>query len=509
MSYLLSPKNTKKHLSDSKVEIIKRLREEAGHAKNCFTQYTFQSLVFSSAAIGLILSHTKDKPINALSVLPITVLLVIMSWIGIYKYATANRAYGLQQFIEKQYIFSESRIDSEEENEAFSAFKLIVLNDHWEHIFRVIKIVEPTIFNKIYNCSSMYKYEKDNRIFRLNLIAFIFSLFLFVDLEISFQVLNNIFENASSVQFNRSLTQTEISSVKSFLINYLSVNLIYKAIFFLLFLCLMSIILLFSEKFDNFLYRLLSWRIYSTNIEISREISSYKNYLNGKIYLSGLTGKHLVNQLRALQLNKLPIIWLALRKYGILFIFKSYKFRPWFMNKTVLEIIKNKEDNNSGKYISYYAGTYLKNMLRILHIMRIFSLLPVFMGIVILIKDVFVIFKKGIIGDSSFFLLGKYFQIHFLIFVLFVALWIVFAQNHQINRRRVILDEELFSTNSLSIVWMIVSVIHYRAFMCANFLDMSNYLEIDPDEKYSMAISSEVQRLLQSNELFNLSKWIR
>jgi hypothetical protein len=85
---------TNKH-HKSYQKLTKQLREEASEAKTCFTQHTFQSLVFSSAVLSFIFNSIRDNPIVSLAVLPVTILLIIMAWTGIYKYTSASRSYGL------------------------------------------------------------------------------------------------------------------------------------------------------------------------------------------------------------------------------------------------------------------------------------------------------------------------------------------------------------------------------------------------------------------------------
>jgi hypothetical protein len=139
-------------------ELISDLREEAAEAKKCFTTFSFQTIAFSAAIIGLIFKSIQDDPITALAAIPGISFLMIVCRIGIYKYQTANRAYGYQFYLEqsKTYLYkinskkSNSHEYSEDESETQKAWELIIENRSWEQVFRVWRIIHPTIFKRIY-----------------------------------------------------------------------------------------------------------------------------------------------------------------------------------------------------------------------------------------------------------------------------------------------------------------------------------------------------------------------
>jgi uncharacterized membrane protein len=136
---------------DIERKLIEELRTEAAAAKSCFTTFSFQTIAFSAAVLGIIFNTIKDNPMSALAVIPGVSLLMIVCRIGIYKYMTANRNYGCQFYLEQSRIFWDK---SQETNDLKKAWELMIKTRNWEQIFRVWRIIQPTIFRTIYRTPS-------------------------------------------------------------------------------------------------------------------------------------------------------------------------------------------------------------------------------------------------------------------------------------------------------------------------------------------------------------------
>jgi hypothetical protein len=179
--------------------------------------------------------------------------------------------------------------------------------------------------------------------------------------------------------------------------------------------------------------------------------------------------------------------------------------RPWFMLNTILEP-QNRDDNN--KEIYYYAGAYLKNMLYLLFAMQIFSLAPLILSSVIIFRNILNALTSQY-SNNNVLVPFKILELVILLFAFIIALYIVLAQSSQVNRRRAIIESELHSINSFSMIWMIVSMIHYKAFA---FSEISRKLNdqnaIDPDSVYFEVIAEEVENLCRDNSVFSLNSWM-
>ena len=149
-----SPESYQKKLD----ALIKSLRKEASDAKGCFTTFSFQSIALSSAALGIILNAIKDNFASALAVIPLISLLMVVSRIGIYKYTAANRAYGLQAYIERTEPLYRRHSLKRYEKEAFEN---LFENSEWERLFMAWRIVMPSIISQI------YKFPEDGSILDL------------------------------------------------------------------------------------------------------------------------------------------------------------------------------------------------------------------------------------------------------------------------------------------------------------------------------------------------------
>jgi hypothetical protein len=127
---------------------IDALRKEASDAKSCVTQYSFQSLAISGAALGFIFNNSKDNNLAPFASMPIIIILMIMARIAIYKYEIANRAYGYEFYLKKitSLFYSNENIFNEE----IDPWKFMISNEHWESAFFAWRIVSPTLFRSFY-----------------------------------------------------------------------------------------------------------------------------------------------------------------------------------------------------------------------------------------------------------------------------------------------------------------------------------------------------------------------
>ncbi|HZY10712.1 MAG TPA: hypothetical protein VFF29_06115 [Bacteroidota bacterium] len=136
---------------------IQRLREEGNDLKDCFTKFTFQAVLFTAAALGLIgtlglIGNTEQDSYSAvykslnvtlatvLICVPVTQILQTVVRIGLYKYGSSNRHFGYQLYLENKGMFN------------------ITWDDlNWEIKMIAWRIIQPTIFNLAYKVSSDLK----------------------------------------------------------------------------------------------------------------------------------------------------------------------------------------------------------------------------------------------------------------------------------------------------------------------------------------------------------------
>ena len=118
-----------------------QLRKEAEEVKRCFTQFSFQALTFTTVVLGLIARELPSHPYLGMLSLIAVFLLLVVKRIGNYKYTTANRNYAYQLHLSRlpRYSHLESKQSTEQ-----------MRNLDWEEAMFAWRIVQPTIFNAIY-----------------------------------------------------------------------------------------------------------------------------------------------------------------------------------------------------------------------------------------------------------------------------------------------------------------------------------------------------------------------
>jgi hypothetical protein len=136
-------------------EFIDSLRKEASDAKSCVTQYTFQSLVISGAALSFIVSSSKDDPrsISTIAAIPMILILMVMMRIAVYKYEIANRAYGYELHLKtiSNLFWKKDAVISTPFEKDVKYWKFVVENEDWERNYFVWRIVYPTLFGFYYH----------------------------------------------------------------------------------------------------------------------------------------------------------------------------------------------------------------------------------------------------------------------------------------------------------------------------------------------------------------------
>jgi hypothetical protein len=122
-------------------EVLPRLRTEAEAVKQCFATFCFQAVAFSAALLTAIAAYGSEHPeVNLVSAL-IAVLALAVCRIGTYKYATANRNYGFELFVDRL-----TRMRPETARRYTEAS----LSIGWEEALRAWRIVQASIFEKLY-----------------------------------------------------------------------------------------------------------------------------------------------------------------------------------------------------------------------------------------------------------------------------------------------------------------------------------------------------------------------
>jgi hypothetical protein len=146
------------------------LRKEASEAKACVTQYSFQSLAISGAALGFII-NARDREISSLATIPLILILMIMSRIAIYKYEIANRAYGYEFYLQTILGLKSSKFSQKDNSEEdIASWKFTISNEHWERTDFAWCIVYPTMLQTYYHVHKTSDWSENiklDKIFKL------------------------------------------------------------------------------------------------------------------------------------------------------------------------------------------------------------------------------------------------------------------------------------------------------------------------------------------------------
>lgn len=127
--------------------LIDQLRKEASDFKSCFTNFSFQALAFSAAALGIILGFMGEgkNQIIVFAVIPVILLLMIICRIGLFKYTSAHRHNGYELHLARLNFLMKTT-SSEMQKQLITELKEI----RWEEAVKAWRVVQTKIFKTIY-----------------------------------------------------------------------------------------------------------------------------------------------------------------------------------------------------------------------------------------------------------------------------------------------------------------------------------------------------------------------
>lgn len=131
------PKNSTEYIANK----LERVRSEAASLRDCFTRYSFTSIAFTVAGLGLIAKgQTTSTPEIGYSAIGLLLLLLMVTHIGLNKYASANRASGYELHIFRTTGLPEFLKGWREEFQTIG----------WEQAMRAWRVVQPTVFRSLF-----------------------------------------------------------------------------------------------------------------------------------------------------------------------------------------------------------------------------------------------------------------------------------------------------------------------------------------------------------------------
>jgi hypothetical protein len=137
---LKNERSEKGMLMGGQPSTISELRQEAEAVKKCFTDFSFQAMLFVSAAFGLILAN-KEEVVVLFGAYLVPPVMIAIGRIGTYKYATANRIYGFQLCLERRLRTG---------NAAQVGQKDPPLPVGWEEAMGAWRVVQASVFEALY-----------------------------------------------------------------------------------------------------------------------------------------------------------------------------------------------------------------------------------------------------------------------------------------------------------------------------------------------------------------------
>lgn len=359
-----------KILFENELQLINHLRQEARDVKQCFTTYSYQALILSSAVLGSVFATMQHYPIVIFSVVPVVIFLMIICRTGIFKYASANRIYGYELHLERiRFLQSFNLGTSNDKTQCL--YRMI----GWEEAQRAWRIVQTAIFRKIYKTPD---------------------------------------ENTLAMKLKK---------LNLDVINYVRPDLY----------------------------------AYTSEIQVLRK--DFQNFNDGKsVYFvcpnAECKAKRSINHK------------------------EECKAYPWFfINDLSAKGIRCKTTNDNKKnrglqidpeaQSSYHAGSYLKNVLGVLILMQWLLLIPM----------VIVLFLWWVPGPEKLDL-QHYPSGWLCLLVMSLMSILISCRKIRIDRRRRMLENELLSIHSCSIVWQAVVLAHYSALKKTNgtFKHYTQYL---------------------------------
>lgn len=152
-----------------KRDLVFQLRSEVKDVKDCFTRFAFQGSALAVVVAGFILGE-HQHPVVGLAALPAIIMLMLICRIGIFKYTTANRNLGYELHLDRLRKYVQVNSD-----DLYVKERVGKLEDMgWEEAVRAWRVVQASIFAKIYNvpqikgdCSGFWPSFLDPKLYTL------------------------------------------------------------------------------------------------------------------------------------------------------------------------------------------------------------------------------------------------------------------------------------------------------------------------------------------------------
>jgi hypothetical protein len=135
-------------------ELEASLLEEASEVKQCFNDYAFKALTFSSAVLAAVAAYQSEQRLVGLATVPVISLLLVVARIGTHKYGTANRIYGYLLYLDKL-RHSRRKLREPDSQARPPALREVhrrqfMLTLGWQEAMRAWRVVQATVFERIY-----------------------------------------------------------------------------------------------------------------------------------------------------------------------------------------------------------------------------------------------------------------------------------------------------------------------------------------------------------------------
>ena len=133
-------------------DLTKHLRDEAYAVRDCFTRYSVQGIAVAIFGLGAILKLNPEPGQELLGLLSglIIVLMFTIARMGTHKYATSNRLLGYELYLQRLSRYPQSQAATPE-----------MYDVGWEELMSAWRIVQATVFEKIYGRSSFFRLERE------------------------------------------------------------------------------------------------------------------------------------------------------------------------------------------------------------------------------------------------------------------------------------------------------------------------------------------------------------
>lgn len=144
--------------------LVQNLRQEAEHLRDCFTQFSFKAIGFSSGALALMFAGYENLALVDFAAIPVVALLSIVARIGIYKYSASTRHFGYELHL--------ARTEGVDYGEG--GWRPSMRSVDWEEALRAWRVVQPALFRAIYRVPERYPSGKlGNLIRRFDILAWL------------------------------------------------------------------------------------------------------------------------------------------------------------------------------------------------------------------------------------------------------------------------------------------------------------------------------------------------